>query len=138
MALTTEITQVVERIADEFRTVRTMMTGSPTGDLSALPFQDQNLLNSVLLINEAFENFMFGFDEMRQSGALPAIEDTVATPTTTYSSTKIEELIAAGAGGGAEIDDVTASTTTVYSSSKVESLVDGAALVTAFETALNS
>jgi hypothetical protein len=139
VSLTNNITEVVERIAEEFKTVRTMLTGSATGDLSSLPFQDQNLLNAVMLTYEAFDNFALNFDELRQSGQLPAIEDSVATPTTTYSSSKIDELIAsAGGGGGAAIDDVTASTTTVYSSSKVDSLVDGAALVTAFNTALNS
>lgn len=50
------------------------------------------------------------------------LDDTAASSTTTYSSTKIQQVIADV--GGVAIDDTTASTTTVYSSSKTESLIN--------------
>ena len=50
------------------------------------------------------------------------LDDTAASSTTTYSSTKIEQRISDV--GGVSIDDTTASTTTVYSSSKTESLIN--------------
>lgn len=50
------------------------------------------------------------------------LDDTAASTTTTYSSTKIQQVIADV--GGVAIDDTTASTTTVYSSSKTESLIN--------------
>lgn len=50
------------------------------------------------------------------------LDDTAASSTTTYSSTKIQQVIADV--GGVAIDDTTASTTTVYSSSKTENLIN--------------
>ena len=50
------------------------------------------------------------------------LDDTTASTTTTYSSTKIQQVISDV--GGVAIDDTTASTTTVYSSSKTESLIN--------------
>ena len=50
------------------------------------------------------------------------LDDTAASSTTTYSSTKIQQVIADV--GGVAIDDTTASTTTVYSSSKTEDLIN--------------
>ncbi len=50
------------------------------------------------------------------------LDDTAASSNTTYSSTKIQQVIADV--GGVAIDDTTASTTTVYSSSKTESLIN--------------
>ena len=50
------------------------------------------------------------------------MDDTAASSTTTYSSTKIQQVIADV--GGVAIDDTTASTTTVYSSSKTENLIN--------------
>ena len=50
------------------------------------------------------------------------INDTSASSSTTYSSTKIEQRISDV--GGVSIDDTTASTTTVYSSSKTENLIN--------------
>lgn len=50
------------------------------------------------------------------------LDDTAASSSTTYSSTKIQQVIADV--GGVAIDDTTASTTTVYSSSKTESLIN--------------
>jgi hypothetical protein len=239
MSLTSNLELFATRVGEEFAT-----TYSQIGDVTTLPFRDQNLAFSVVALNDAVNGLSQGIDDMRQSGQIAAIEDSVAQLTTTYSSTKIEELIAAGggtgdvtftgntlsgadgtikmaylnpvtsvesyagisgqdflvdveddvrifgndvyrlvnnstdsgisietvggnfrweftedgylilplngeirdtqgnnllsAGGGVAIDDVTASTTTVYSSSKVDTLVDGAALVAAFEAALNA
>lgn len=50
------------------------------------------------------------------------INDAAASSSTTYSSTKIQQVISDV--GGVAIDDTTASTTTVYSSSKTESLIN--------------
>lgn len=50
------------------------------------------------------------------------LDDTTASTTTTYSSTKIQQVISDV--GGVAIDDTTASTTTVYSSSKTENLIN--------------
>lgn len=50
------------------------------------------------------------------------LDDTTASSSTTYSSTKIQQVISDV--GGVAIDDTTASTTTVYSSSKTESLIN--------------
>lgn len=140
MALTLNIIQVVERIAGEFRAIRTMLTGSPTGDVSSLPLKDKNLLNAVTLTMNNLDTFTAAVDNWRQSGEIAAIWDPAPSLTTTYSGTKIDELIAAAGGGGAAIDDTTASLTTVFSSAKVQELVDvdGYELVAAFDTALNS
>ena len=131
MTLSANIEQFATRVGEEFAT-----TYSQIGDVTTLPFREQNLAFGLMAVDGAISALSLSIDDMRQSGQLAAIEDTVATPTTTYSSTKIEELIAAG--GGVAIDDVTASTTTVYSSSKVDSLVDGVALIAAFEAALTA
>jgi hypothetical protein len=133
MTLSANIEQFATRVGEEFAT-----TYSQIGDVTTLPFIEQNLANGVVQTFTAINGIAQSIDDQKQSGQIAAIEDSVATPTTTYSSTKIEELIAAGGGGGAAIDDVTASTTTVYSSSKVDSLVDGAALIAAFEAALTA
>lgn len=50
------------------------------------------------------------------------LDDTTASSSTTYSSTKIQQVISDV--GGVAIDDTTASTTTVYSSSKTENLIN--------------
>lgn len=50
------------------------------------------------------------------------LDDTAASSSTTYSSTKIQQVISDI--GGVSIDDTTASTTTVYSSSKTENLIN--------------
>lgn len=50
------------------------------------------------------------------------LNDTAASSTSTYSSTKIEQRISEI--GGVSIDDTTASTTSVYSSSKTENLIN--------------
>ena len=48
-----------------------------------------------------------------------SIDDTQASTTSTYSSSKIAELMSQATGGGAVIDDTTISSTTVFSSEKI-------------------
>lgn len=50
------------------------------------------------------------------------LDDTAASSNSTYSSTKIQQVISDI--GGVAIDDTTASTTSVYSSSKTENLIN--------------
>ena len=58
----------------------------------------------------------------------PSINDTVAGPTSTYSSEKIEELISE-IQPGSEIDDTTTSTTKTWSSSKINTEISSKASI---------
>lgn len=161
MTLTTEITQVVERIADEFKTVRTEFLPLIGGQMSGPLFIDTGIEGMATIEVSPFQGIMIndpttggasmlnggslmlmtgGNTIQMQDGQISATEfGNALLPTQPeHLTTKryVDTAIANVGGGGAAIDDVTASTTTVYSSSKVESLVDGAALVSAFEAAL--
>lgn len=59
-----------------------------------------------------------------QSDEGSVIDDDEPSESTTYSSSKIEELIEQSGGGGVQIDDNHRSKTTTYSSDKIEDIVE--------------
>lgn len=170
MSLTTEITEVVERIATEFKTVRaeiaagggdflplaggqmsgplmidTGIEGMATIEISpfqGIGFNDPTTGGYSLLGGGSLTLTTGGNSLQLQDGQISSTQFGAALlptqPEHLTTKSYVDAAVAGASGGGAVIDDTTPSTTTVYSSSKVDSLVDGAALVTAFEAALNS
>ena len=146
MALSDNISTLAIRIATEFKTLRTQLTGNNQGDLSGLQTADQSSL--VAAINELVQT---------GGGAGDLIDDDAPSASTTYSSNKIESLVGdvaddvsglsstvstlsgqvstlSGDVSGLEsavaakpdIDDEAPSATTVYSSSETEAKIQAA------------
>lgn len=83
MSLATQIQNVVTRIATECKSIRTLVNGN-AADLNALT--TTNKTNLVAALNE-----LKGLIDAVDSGAV--INDAAASTTSTYSSTKISDLI---------------------------------------------
>ena len=75
MSLRTNIEALATRIGTEFKAIRTLLTGTATGNLSGLTTADKTSV--VAAINEV------------NASAGGVINDAAASLTTTYSSTKI-------------------------------------------------
>lgn len=114
MSLSTNIANLATRIATEIKALRTLINGN-AANLSALTTTDKT--NLVAAINEV----------QAEVASSSGINDATTTTSSTWSSSKITDYVAAELPEpGALIDDVTASTTTVYSSTKTGSEIAAA------------
>jgi|SRR5690606_10594857 len=125
MSLSTNVSSLATRIATEFKTLRTELTGNAQGSLADLDTADKTSL--VAAINEVVAT---------GGGAGDLIDDSEPSQSTTYSSQKIETLLS-----DLEIpdptdliDDSTPSTSTVYSSTQTNTAI-AEAIADLFETA---
>lgn len=111
MSLTTQISAVVTRIGTEFKTVY-----SQQGTLGSLSTTAKGSL--VAAINEV--------NAKPTSSGGAAINDTAASTTTVYSSSKVESYVTTAVGAKPSINDSAASSGSVYSSSKTDSQIAAA------------
>lgn len=82
MTMTTQLTALTNRIATEFRTIRTLVSGSATGDVSALETSANNLVSAL--------------NEVRTLALSKAsIDDSNVSAITTWSSNKTSSEIQA-------------------------------------------
>lgn len=158
MSLSSNVNSLSLRVATEAKSLRTLLNGNALDNSALLTTAKSNL---VAAINELYgavagasgiddgttsssstwssqkisdEDDAIRSDLGADIAAKPDINDTTASGSSVYSSTKTDSQIAAAVAGFTEIDDVTPSTTTVYSSSMTDSqiadavaaLVDGA------------
>lgn len=119
MPLSTNVQNLAIRLATEFKTLRTELTGNPQGDLSGLQTADKSSL--VAAINELVTT---------GGGSGDLINDTTPSNSTTYSSNKIESLLTALEGQIPEltdlIDDEAPSSSTVFSSTETLAQIQSA------------
>ena len=85
MSLTTNLSNLVTRMATEFRALRVLISGTSTGDLSGL---ETNATNIVAAVNEVRT-------EVQGIAGSTVINDAVVGTDTTYSSMKIDADIMA-------------------------------------------
>lgn len=87
MTLLQRLKDVVARQALEFKTIRELISGSPTGNTSNLLTTSKHLVGAI--------------NEVRASAAGQAlINDSAVAPASTWSSTKIQSELAAVSGYG--------------------------------------
>lgn len=90
MSLQTRLADYITRVGTEFKALRTLISGSATGDVSGLNTTATNLVAAVNEVKVTADS---------ASGAAGAmIDDVTASATTTYSSNKISaDIVAAQA-----------------------------------------
>lgn len=91
MSLASQVQTLATRIATECKSIRTLINGNVAG-LSALTTTDKT--NLVAALNE-----LKGLTDGAIAAAGAQINDAAIAPTTTYSSTKIEDLVSAALTG---------------------------------------
>jgi len=84
MSLKTRIIELVTTIKTETKALRTFISGANNGDIGGLTTTATNLVDAINEVKATAD-----------SGA-SVINDTTASGTSTYSSTKVDQLVAAG------------------------------------------
>lgn len=133
MTLVTQINSLATRIGTEFKSVY-----SKQGALTSL--NTSNKTSLVDAINEIFAGGGTGSIAINDTtasttsvysssktdalvAAKPSINDSAASDTSVYSSNKVNSAISTAVGAKPSINDTTPSSTTVYSSSKTDSQI---------------
>lgn len=121
MSLDTNLQNLAQKMGNEMKALRTLLNGNLT-DLSGLTTDAKN--NIVAAINEVNA----AVDAIGSSPGGATIDDTAASTSTVYSSSKSTSVANAAAAAAASglINDTTASGTKVYSSTKVDAQITAA------------
>ena len=90
MSLSTNVTSLATRIATEFKTIRTLISGSGTGDVSGLNTTATNLVAAVNEVKVTAD---------AAAGGGTSINDAATNSTDAWSSSKINAEIAAAVNG---------------------------------------
>ncbi|USN13923.1 hypothetical protein PAPPERLAPAPP_02500 [Brevundimonas phage vB_BpoS-Papperlapapp] len=117
--LTVRLQDLTTRIATECKAIRTLMNGNAASNSALLTTAKSNLLAAI---NELHTRLASAEGAL---GGKATIDDELSSLTTTFSSSKISNLISAKPS----INDSAASATTVYSSSKTVTLIDAKAAI---------
>lgn len=91
MSLASQVQSLATRIATECKSIRTLVNGN-AADLNALTTTDKTTIVAAL-------NELKGLIDGLAASSGAAINDTVVGTTTTYSSTKIEDLVSDALAG---------------------------------------
>lgn len=133
MSLASNLSDAFTRIGTEFKSIRTLISGSGTGDVSGLTTTANDLVAAINEVKTTADNAATGVPD--------ADEISIADAGGLYSATNVEAALAevrgvadAAAGGGISINDAATNASQAWSSQKIDqeitdavnALVDGA------------
>lgn len=149
MSLKTALEVAFVRVATEFKSIRTLISGTATGDASGLDTTATNLVGAINEVRSTAGSAVTSVNGVAGPGAVTisttnVAEGTnlyftnprvIAAPLTGYASgsgvvsatdTVLQAIQKLNGNAAALIDDVSASTTTVYSSNRTDSQIAAA------------